>query len=214
MAKPSEDTKLEVLNDHYKETVSDFKKTGKSRDWNFTAVLILLGVMAFQFVSPNQSQSILTQAINGRLGINAELSINLLGSLVWLALLFAAIRYFQAVINLEKQYNYSHDLEEVLADSYNGKAFTREGKSYLKDYPIFSKWVHLVYRKLFPLLLIVALTVKIRGEWLAQSKSALPLTLDSVIYVSLLISVVLYVYSLHKTEKHTEKDVKKKIRRK
>ena len=77
MAKPSEDTKLEVLNDHYKETVSDFKKTGKSRDWNFMAVLILLGVMAFQFISPNQSQSILTQVINGRLNINAELGINL-----------------------------------------------------------------------------------------------------------------------------------------
>ncbi len=209
MAKLSEDTKLEVLSDHYKETVNDFKKTGKSRDLNFFAVLIFLGVMTFQFVSPHQSQSILTQVINSRLDIDAALSINLLGSLIWLALLFAAIRYFQAVINLEKQYNYSHDLEDLLAKSYDNKAFTREGKSYLKDYPVFSKWVHFVYRKLFPLLLVIALTVKILGEWLANKTNALPLALDSVIYGALLVSIVLYVYSLQKTEKHTEKDVKK-----
>lgn len=207
MAKPSEDTKLEVLNDHYKETVSDFKKTGKSRDINFVAVLLLLGIMAFQFVSPDQSQSILTQVVNSRLNIDSTLSVNLLGILVWLSLLFATIRYFQTVLNLEKQYNYSHELEEQLSKSYGGKAFTREGKSYLKDYPVFSLWIHFVYRKLFPLILAIVLSVKIIGEWMASKTSALQLALDSVLYLALMVSIVLYAYSLHKTEKHTEKDV-------
>ena len=160
MANLTDDTKLEVLNDHYKETVAEFKKTGKSRDINFLIVLALLGVMAFQFVSPDQSQSILTKVINSHLGTDATLSVSLLGSLVWAAMLFAAIRYFQAVINIEKQYNYSHDLEQLLSKNYGGKAFTREGKSYLKDYPIFSKWVHFIYRTLFPLLLFFTITIK------------------------------------------------------
>lgn len=207
MTKLSEDTKLEVLNDHYKETVSDFKKTGKSRDWNFTAVLILLGLMIFQFISPSQSQSLLTQIINSRLGIDATFGINLLGSLVWLVLLFVSIRYFQAVINLEKQYNYSHELEELLAEKYSGKAFTREGKSYLKDYPIFSEWLHLIYRTLFPMLLMVTLTIKIVAEWLVIKSITLPLALDSLIYLGLAISIVLFIYSLHKAEKHSEQDV-------
>lgn len=209
MTKLTEDTKLEILNDHYKETVADFKKTSKSRDTNFLIVLVLLGVMAFQFVSPDQSQSVLVEVINSSLSINATLSVNLLGSLVWAALLFAAIRYFQAVINLEKQYNYSHDLEELISKDYKGEAFTREGKSYLTDYPLFSTWVHFIYRTLFPLILAVIITIKIVGEWLVHS-GFLPLMLNTVIYLALIISIALYVYSLRNTEKHTEKDVSKK----
>lgn len=204
----TEDKRLEVLNDHYKETVAEFKKTGKSRDINFLIVLILLGVMAFQFVSPDQSQSILTEVVNSRLGTDATLSVSLLGSLIWAAILFAAIRYFQAVINIEKQYNYSHDLEQLLSKSYKGKAFTREGKSYLKDYPIFSKWVHFIYRTLFPLLLLFTITIKIAAELMANNPRILPLILDVVIYLALVISIGLYMYSLRRTEKHTEEDLK------
>lgn len=207
MTRITEDTKLEVLNDHYKETVVEFKRTGASRDTNFLVVLALLGVMAFQFVSPSQSQSVLNKVINSQLGADATLSVSLVGSLVWATLLFASIRYFQAVINLEKQYNYSHDLEELLSKRYKGKAFTREGKSYLKDYPIFSMWVHFIYRTLFPLLLFVVITAKIMGEYSARTVSQAPLALDVILYVCLAISIALHVYSLRKTEKHTEKDV-------
>jgi hypothetical protein len=207
MANVSEDTKLSVLNDHYKETVADFKKTGKSRDSNFLAMMILVGVMAFQFVSPSQSQSVLTQIAHEKLGVNATLSVNFFGSLIWFALLYVAIRYFQAVINLEKQYNYSHELEELLSQHYGGKAFTREGKAYLKDYPIYSDWVHIVYRTIFPALLLAVVTIKLLGEWFAHVRSALPLALDTVIYAMLVVSIVLYVYSLHKTEKHDETDI-------
>lgn len=207
MPKTSNDTKLTVLSDHYKETVAELKKTSKSRDTNFLAILILLGVMAFQFISPEQSESVLTQFTNSKLGIDATLSINLLGSLVWFGLLYVATRYFQAVINIEKQYNYTHDIEEELASYYKGKAFTREGKAYLKDYPVYSDWVHFVYRSIFPALFLVVTTVKIVSEWRAGTGSFLPLLIDSVAYFALFVSVVLYVYSLRETEKDTEKDV-------
>lgn len=207
MAKPNEETKLTILNDHYKETVADFKQTGKSRDSNFLAMLVLIGVMAFQYVSPNQSQSLLTQIAHKKLGIDAALSVNFLGSLIWFALLYASVRYFQAVINLEKNYNYTHDLEEQLSKYYDGKAFTREGKSYLKNYPIFSEWLHIVYRSIFPALLAATITIKIIGEWQAKARSGLPLTLDILIYIAFIISIALYTYSLHKAEKDNEADV-------
>lgn len=210
MAKASEDTKLSVLNDHYKQTVVDFKKIGRSRDNYFLAMLVLLGVMAFQFVSPAHSQSVLMQVAHKNVGVDATLSINFLGSLVWFSLLYAATRYFQAVINLEKQYNYSHDLEEELAKHYSGKAFTREGKAYLSDYPLYSDWLHIVYRTIFPILLTAAITIKIIGELAAATKVTIPLVFDSVIYLAFVISIVLYAYSLKKAEKHTEDDVKGK----
>lgn len=208
--KPSADSKLAVLNDHYNNTVADFKKLNKARDTNFVFVLILLGVMAFQYVSPSQSQSVLTQAVQKKLEIDAAISINVLGSLVWFALLYVAVRYFQNVINIEKQYNYTHELESELATHYEGKAFTREGEAYLDNYAVFSDWVHVVYWYIFPLLFTAAITVKIVGEWAADNQNTLQVWLNSLIYVALLISTALYVWSLYRTKKNTDKDVKDK----
>lgn len=210
MPKLSDDTKLIVLNDHYNNTVTDFKKLNKTRDTNFLFILILLGVMAFQDVSPSQSQSVLVQAVQKKLEIDAAVSINVIGSLVWFALLYVAIRYFQNVINIEKQYNYTHQLEKELAKHYDDKAFTREGKAYLNNYAIFSDWVHIVYWYIFPVLFTTAITVKIIGEWAASSQNALQVWLNTSIYVSLVVSTALYVFSLHRTKKNSEKDVKAK----
>lgn len=207
MAKLSEDTKLTVLSDHYKETVDGFKKLGKSRELNFVAILVLLGIMAFQYVSPNQSQSVLTQYVQKQLEVNATISINVIGTLIWFALLYAAVRYFQSVINIEKQYNYTHQLEGELSKTYNGKAFNREGKAYLTNYAIFSDWVHIIYWYIFPALFTLGITVKIISEWQASVPSRLPIILDSVIYVALVVSTLLYVHSLHKTNKNTEDDI-------
>jgi hypothetical protein len=207
MAKLSDDTKLTVLNEHYNNTVADFKKLNKTRDTNFLFILILLGVMAFQYVSPNQSQSVLVQVVQKKLEIDAAVSINVIGSLVWFALLYVAIRYFQNVINIEKQYNYTHQLEKELAKHYDGKAFTREGKAYLNNYAVFSDWVHIVYWYIFPLLFTSVITVKIVGEWAASSQNALQVWLNTAIYTSLVVSTALYVWSLHRTKKNTEKNV-------
>lgn len=210
MAKLSDDTKLTVLNDHYNSTVADVKKLNKSRDTNFLFMLILFGVMAFQYVSPSQSQSVLTQFAQKKLEVDAAVSINVIASLVWFSLLYVAVRYFQAVITLEKQYNYTHQLEVELAKPYRGKAFTREGKAYLNNYPIFSDWVHIVYWYIFPVLFLVAITVKIVGEWTAKNQNMSQLWLNSFIYAALVISTALYVISLHGTKKNTEKDIKTK----
>lgn len=208
-ANPSEDTKLAVLSDHYNNTVADFKKLGKARELNFIAILVLLGIMAFQYISPGQSQSVLTEYVQRQLGVDTTISVSIIGSLVWFALLYVAIRYFQSVINIEKQYNYTHQLESQLSKSYNGNAFTREGKAYLNNYAIFSDWVHIVYWYIFPALFLLVITAKIIGEWYAETSNNLPIILDSFIYAAIVVSTVLYVYSLHKTDKNTEKDVKK-----
>ena len=208
MTKLSEDTKLSVLSEHYNNTVDGFKKLGKSREWNFTAILLLLVVMAFQYVSPDQSESVLTQLVQKQLGVDVSISIRVIGSLVWFALLYVAIRYFQSVINIEKQYNYTHQLEKELAKSYKGKAFTREGKACLNNYAIFSDWVHIVYWYIFPALFLLAITAKIAGEWLVDASNLTSVLLNTLIYVSLFLSTILYVYSLHKTKKNTEKDLR------
>lgn len=198
------DTKLTVLNDHYKETQRIVEQSVKSRDRNFFLILVLLGVMAFQLFSPQESGSLLSQIVKNQLNVDASISLAYIGSLIWFGLFAVSIRYFQLVIGLERQYNYIHDLESQLANEYAGKAFSREGKSYLKNYPLFFEWLHFVYRSVFPLLLIAAATVKIASEIRPQCINSLPLGFNSVIYLMLVISTVLYVYSMKKIYKDGE----------
>jgi hypothetical protein len=208
MNRPSGDVKLTVLNDHYNQTVADMKKTGRSRDKAFIAVFVLLGAMAFMLVSPDNSQGLLSQIITKKLGIDATLSLSFLGSLIWAGLLFMSISYFQSVINLEKLYNYSHRLEEELSQHYGGKVFTREGKSYLANYALYSKWLHLIYRYIFPVFLVLVLLTKIISEVRSDFYPPLPLMIDWAIFIMIVISVVLYVSSIWRAEKDEEATLK------
>lgn len=198
---------LVVLNQHYEDSNKKFSADVKSRDRNFLYIIVLLGIMAFQYVSPQQSETAISQIIQGKLQINTNLSINLINTLIWVGLLAVSIRYFQIVINLEKQYSYVHSLEEELSSEYEGKAFTREGKSYLENYAVFSKWLHIVYRVVFPVLILIAISAKIYSEWKVPNHAVLPFALDLIIYSCLVIAMALYLYSIN------SKDAKKLYKR-
>jgi len=85
-----------------------------------------------------------------------------------------------------------------LDKDYKGKVFTREGKSYLEKYPIFSDWLHILYRVISPLSLLAATTVMIASEWKLKDPALLPQLLNTSIYLMLGVSTVLYIYSLAK----------------
>lgn len=191
------EAKLSLLNDHYKDTNQKIEKIIKNRDRSFLFILILLGVMAFQLFSPQQSDTVLTQLVQNKLNVDAAVSISFVGSLIWFGLLAMAIRYFQSVINLEKQYKYVHQLEDELSKDFDGKAFSREGKTYLRNYALFSDWLHIIYWVVFPVLLLVGITAKLISEWQANNPALLPLTLDTAIYVVLVIATGLYLLNIH-----------------
>ena len=194
----TDDVKLSILSDHYKDTCKAITQLIKVRDRAFVLILILLGVMAFQFVSPQQSESLLTELAKKQLGIDANPSITIIGSLLWFSLLAVALRYFQTTVNLEKQYKYVHKLEDGLSSHYqSGVPFTREGKSYLQSYPTLLKWLHLVYRFIFPILLTVATIVKLMAEWQAKGQVLPALLFDTIIFVLLAISTFFYVLNIY-----------------
>ncbi len=206
MAKVSADTRINILNDHYKETNLKMVDNIKSRDRTFSYMLIVLAVMSFQLFSPKMSDSLINQLIHSKLNINVSFSFNYISSLIWFALLAVSIRYFQAVINLEKLFNYVHKIESEIAEGV-GDVFSREGKAYLKNFPMFSEWMHILYRLVFPILLLIAVTIKIVSEWRLKDPSIFPLFLNTSIYLMIIISTVLYIYSLAKTEKDTEETI-------
>ncbi len=153
--------------------------------------------MLYQLYSPVEAGQAIGEFVVSKLDLQTLINSSFIESIIWFVLLSLVIRYFQTVILIERQFDYLHRLEEELNKIFEGVAFTREGKSYLKDYPLFSKWTHLLYTTLFPTLLILVVVVKIGYEiHFARNLSPL-LTFNVSIAIFTIISTILYLRSIY-----------------
>ena len=195
-----ENTKFKTLYDHYKETLSAIKESNKLRDRLLVFVLALVMLLLFQTISPSESAETISAFLLQKFGITVTTSIVLVGSMVWFGLLFVMVRYFQTVIFTERQYPYLHKLEERLSSDYgNESVFTREGKSYLDKYPRFSNWTYWLYTFIFPLSLLFVTSIKILDEWEMATSVSLSLVFNSVIFLCVAITIILYLGYMHST---------------
>jgi len=79
--------------------------------------------------------------LNFKFGINLKLDLSMIGNIVWFLLLIFTLRYFQTAVFVERQHLYIHKIEEKLNKQFGEEVITREGKSYLTNYPYFSDWM-------------------------------------------------------------------------
>jgi hypothetical protein len=193
----SEDTKVEVLHAHYVDTFGHIRNALGQRDRLFAYIGLTVGVMLLEGVAPEDTDAAIGKLISEKLALTGTLSFSLLGTVLWFALLGFVIRYLQIVIYIERQYEYIHSIEVPLAANYGGTAFTREGKSYLSEYPLFSKWTWALYTIVFPTLLIVVLRVKLATEFCRATQLAWLFTFDALTFGAISVSVALYLISLH-----------------
>jgi hypothetical protein len=135
--------------------------------------------------------------VRKKLDIQSALSISFLGTVIWATLLFFVVRYYQLAVSLERQYRYLHALEDELSPNYSGIPFTREGKFYLNPYPMFSRWIARFYIYVFPLGLVLAITLKIVSEIRLPHVSAIPLVIDMAAYLLILTVTSLYLLHIH-----------------
>ncbi len=164
MTTMSDDKKIELLNDHYKDTFSQLTEHRKLRDRLFALILLAVIILLFQLYSPNEAEVTIGEFIIKKLQIQNAINVAFVGSVIWFSLLGFVIRYFQSAIYIERQYVYLHDLEEQISKHFQNKAFIREGKFYLAKYPHFSNWTYFLYTIAFPFLLILVVGAKIFNE--------------------------------------------------
>lgn len=188
----SDDKKIELLTDHYKDTFVHLTEYRKLRDRLFSLILLTITLLLFQIYSPTEAGAAIGQFIAKKLELQNAINISFIGSIIWFALLGFVIRYFQTVIHIERQYDYIHNLEEQISNHYKGKAFTREGKSYLTNYPLFSNWTHILYTIAFPLLLMVVVIIKTANEIYFSTNISFLLAFNFITALCVLISTVLY----------------------
>ena len=150
-----EEAKFNNLCSHYKDSFDLHRSSIKQRDLLFYCLLIILAIFTLQISSAETVVNIVNEYVTKISGVKIGNNLGFISTLIWLLLLGFSTRYFQVVLEIERQYEYLQALEIQLNSYYSGsKAFTREGKAYLSKYPLFSNWVWLLYTLFFPCFIV------------------------------------------------------------
>ena len=193
----NDEKKIELLCDHYKDTFSHIKDALKQRDRFFLFVVLLIVLFLFQLYSPKDFGESISALISAQMGVSNKIDLTFLSSLIWFLLLASSIKYYQTVVFIERQYKYLHSLEDYISPFFDGKAFTREGKSYLTNYPKFSHWSSFLYTFFYPVLLIIILLIKLVSEYRIAACVNIFIIANSILFLGVLISTILYLLLLH-----------------
>ncbi|RJP54222.1 MAG: hypothetical protein C4583_03245 [Anaerolineaceae bacterium] len=198
------DTKLEVLSNHYSETFMLLKEAVAKRDRLFLYMLTVIFIILLYMNTPTVVSSWINSFLGSQVGLDANnnpinvIDVSFIGAVFWFGLLSISHTYFQTVLHVERQWNYVYKLEGQLSAYFDDKAFIREGKHYRDQKRKFSSWTKFIFWNLSPTLLFVFVVF-----WLVFlfKESGAPigyLAIDSLTSVSLLISMGLYLLALYK----------------
>ncbi len=195
--------KASIIHDHYKDTCAIIADAVKRRNRLMLLVLLSAGFLAFQALFPVASNNAVNDFLTFKYGLKLSLNLQVISSVIWYLLLIFTVRYFQVAVFIEKKYDYIYKIENQLNKEFSDEVITREGKSYLDKYPLFSDWMWMLYTILFPLILLFTSVVKISTEWkyIKINGWSYALVLDSVAFILLTISIVLYLSALHNKDK-------------
>ncbi|EIU7824643.1 hypothetical protein QU232_004244 [Vibrio vulnificus] len=193
-----EEAKFNQLCSHYKDTFDIHRASIKQRDTLFYALLLTLAVFTLQFSSVEVVTSIVTEYVQKSTGVKLGQNTDFMSTLLWFVILGFSTRYFQVVLEIERQYGYLHKLEATLNNQYDDEySFTREGKSYLSKYPLFSNWVWLLYTLFFPSILLFVIIARIKFQVSTMESIEINQIIDFICYLIVGTSTVLYTYRLH-----------------
>lgn len=195
----SEESRLEQACSHYKDTYEIHQGTLRQRDILFYILLAATAAFSLQATSPEAANSALTEYIANAVGVKVSKDSRLLDSMLWFLLLGTSTRYFQLNVQIERQYEYLHELESYLNKYFpRTTVFTREGISYLGNYPLFSNWIWFLYTIAFPVLLLAAITIRIKLQ-LSSTLQLTSIAFDTACYFLVGTSATLYLVRMHRS---------------
>jgi|SRR6185369_242634 len=188
------DTRLKLLYDHYKDTFSINRGRERSRDILFYLVVLLFGVLLLELGHPDNFTSILTEfEFQGAKLHLSNIPYGTIISVTWTLILMTAMRYCQISTHIEKQYKYLHKIEEKICSIIGeDDVFSREGKSYFENYPLFSEWTWFFYTGIFPVIIIIAALFALHIEWNFLDMPLYHQLFDTVIGFVILTTFMLY----------------------
>ena len=133
----------------------------KLRDRLFLYSLIIEIMILFQIFSNDYFNSLTNEIAKEKLGIKLTLDSTILSNVLMLLLFVFLVRYYQLLVSIERTYAYIHHLEDKLNNLFSANFITREGISYLKEYPVYSNLIDIFYKFIYPVLILFTCILKI-----------------------------------------------------
>ena len=186
--------KTELLYDHYKETFSIIKKTIIQRNRFFIMVFFVITLQFLFATSPESISSMIIGIVQNQYKIDISNQMSIIQSFLWLILLYLTMRYYQATVYIERQYNCIYSIEADIS-SIEHIRFDRESGNYLSNYPKMSDFVDALYKWVFPIYWMI-ICYKIVREYMT-SKFNMLLVLNTILAISCFILTILYLVFLH-----------------
>lgn len=190
------ENKINLLYDHYKECVVNQKNNCKSRDKLFLYLLILLGILFLEFYDPTLTFNLAKDLLKDK--THFIISYQYFSIFLMFLLLTLGLRYFQICITIERDYFYIHEVEKKI-NLLSPNLISKEGVSYLYDYPIFSNFMDIVYKLLFPVIFLITISIRYYHEFLKYKlidfKYLCYLGIPTLI---LFIAIFIYIFSIWK----------------
>jgi len=185
--------KLELLYDHYKETCEIARENEKIRNRMFIIVCLIIGLLFLFSYDSNSIIGLIQSWFQGNYNCDLMFSSNIIQAILWIILLIITLRYLGININLDRSYAYISNLEEKINKISKNNIITREGFSYLNNYPILNNITYFLYRIVFPIIYIIVITIKLRLEYIAQSGVNNSLIFQSALGIFCSILIVAYL---------------------
>lgn len=182
---------FEAQVDHYKDTCDIQRKTVKARNRLFILVWIDVFALYLFLISQNEAISAIQGWMKEKLGVDSAFSPSVFLCLCWVLLLYFCMRYIQTNVKIERDYVYISKIEKEI-ESKGCAIFNREGDAYLDKYPFILNYIDFLYKWFFPVLITVAVIIKIILEILAH-QSIIGLIVDSFIAIAIIILWISYL---------------------
>lgn len=185
---------LDLLYDHYKETFALIRAREQQRDRLFLWLLGLYFALIVEIKYPSNLHGALGPVAIAGNSINVKaLPLGLVLSASWVFIAAVALKYYQLVKTIDRQYPYLHRLEDhisvVIGDD---EVFRREGREYLQRYPRLLDWAWIAYTCAFPIALIFATAYLYAVEVTSLDYHWTLTVFDLVFALGIVVTIVLY----------------------
>jgi hypothetical protein len=189
-----DEQRLDVLHDHYKETFALIREREGQRDRLFLVLIGLFALLVLEVQYPaNFGGALGPLTVSGAEVNLGALPLPGLLSASWVLTVAVALRYCQAVMLVERQYDYLHRLEEKISGELgDDDLYRREGRSYLDGYPLFQDWAWICYVFLFPIAAAIAVVALVAAELTGLPYPWPNKAFDTVAALALIVSFYLY----------------------
>ena len=187
---------LELLYDHYKETINHSNQMQSKRNTLFVYVCIMELLNIIMLFFPELFSQVLFAYLKANYSITIDTVSVLLPSFVWTITLYVLVRYYQTTIYIERQYTYMAKLESEISDKIKFAEFKRESTFYLSNYPKVLDIIHVFYTWIIPIAILIINTVKIALEWVAHMNCATTI-FNSVICIFIIVLSCSYLCFIH-----------------